>query len=40
MFDEEGKRILLPTAILIQTKFIGGIIRVIKSVASKLDHLW
>ena len=26
MFDEEGKRILFWTAILIQIKFIGGII--------------
>ena len=26
MFDENGKKILLQTAILIQTKFIGGII--------------
>ena len=27
MFDEDGKRILLKTAILFQTKFIGGVIR-------------
>ena len=29
MFDEMGERILLKTAILIHSKFIGGIIRVI-----------
>ena len=26
LFDEKGKKILLQTVILIQTKFIGGII--------------
>ena len=40
IFDEEGKRILFYTEILIQTKFTGGIIRVIKFVVSKLDQLW
>ena len=29
MFDEKGKMVLLKTAILIQTKFIGGFIRVL-----------
>ena len=40
MVDEKGKRILLQTAILIQTQFISGIIRVIQSVIPKLDQLW
>ena len=39
MFDEKVNRILLHTAILIQTKFIGTIMRVRKSVLSNLDHL-
>ena len=29
MFDEKGKRILRKTVILIQTKFVGGIMSVI-----------
>ena len=36
MFDENGKRILLLTAILTQTKTIDGIIRVIQSVVFTL----
>ena len=39
MFDPEGKRILFQTVILIQIKFIGGIVRVIQGLKITLASL-